>query len=550
MSSYSELKKILKDNNIKGDTHSSTIEVFYKKFPRYKEIIKKIVDKNNCLINVTQATRWLLGGIKLRRCEVCGKRLDSKTSMRQNARFCSMNCRKTPLGKKLWNEAKEKALMEKYGVINVGQLQSIKNKVKETNLQRYGVDNAAKRKEIQEKIAQTNLKRYGVRNPFQLEEVKAKVKIINQSEERNVKIRKSWNKRAADYRINLLAKCNLEFLPEFKYERMRVNNTGWLETKLRCTKCNKIFNYKFNSDKDLSRACPYCHPFSQSKPEEDIVNFIKTCGLKEVITNNRSLIHPQELDIYIPSKNLAIEYNGLYWHSETCGKDKNYHLNKTKLCAEKGVQLIHIFEDEWIKKQQIVKSRLKHLLGLTPYKIAARKCEVRLVKNKIASNFLDKYHIQGSINSSINLGLFYKNKLVALMTFGKSRFNKNYEYELLRYCSVFNFSIVGGASKLFSYFIKKYNPTSVISYADRRWSNGNLYKQLGFNELKSSSPAYFYVYEGVRCNRIKFQKHKLSNILEFFDPDLSEFENMMLNRYHRVWDCGNLCFGYYNINRT
>ena len=545
MSTGLKIKRKLIKENINSTSHSSIIEAFYRRNLNFKNFVDNIIAKNQCLMNRIQTTRWILGDIKFRKCKVCSKRLDAKTSMRENAHFCSMACRKTPLGKKIWNEAKEKALMSKYGVINVGQLKSVKEKSKQTNIQRYGVDNPAKRKEVQEKMAETNFKKYGVKNPFQLEKVKEKVKKINKSEERNIKLRKTWNLRATTYRIQQLAKNNLEFLPDFNYERIRVNNTGWLETKLHCTVCNTIFDYKFSSGKDLSRACPHCHPFTQSRAEEEITNFIRKFLPDATVLNNyRGLISPQEVDIYIPSHNLAIEFNGLYWHSESQGKDKRYHLDKTLACNEQGVRLVHIFEDEWRDKRQIVQNRLKHLLGITPYKIFARRCEVRNVPNYLATKFLNKYHIQGAVNASVNLGLFYKNRLVALMTFSKSRFNKNYDYELLRYCTIGNFTIIGGADKLFAYFKRNYDFSSIVSYADRRWSDGNLYRKLNFIEVSSSAPAYYYTTGEERFNRVKFQKHKLANILEVFDPTLSEFENMVINGYHRVWDCGNLCFKF------
>lgn len=197
-----------------------------------------------------------------------------------------------------------------------------------------------------------------------------------------------------------------------------------------------------------------------------------------------------ELDIFIPNKNIAIEYNGLYWHRDTV-KGKNYHLNKLNLCDAKNIRLINIFEDEWINKQAIVKARLKSILGLTPYKIYARKCVVKEITFAEAERFTTKYHLQGSAKSSVNLGLFYRGRLVAVMTFSHSRFNKKYNWELLRYCTVFNFNIIGGAGKLLSFFKQKY-VGSIISYADKRWSNGNLYKKLGFTELNDSPPNYWY----------------------------------------------------------
>lgn len=288
--------------------------------------------------------------------------------------------------------------------------------------------------------------------------------------------------------------------------------------------------------------CPKCSFIKQkSKAEKEIIDFIKEKYNSFLIISDRNIIKPYELDVYIPDKNIAFEFDGLYWHSEACNKDKSYHLNKSKLCNEKGIQLIHIFEDEWKNKKQIVKSRIKHLLGITKYKIYARLCEVKEINTDLSQKFIDKYHIQGSCYSKYNFGLFYKNRLVACMTFNKPRFNKNYDYELIRYCTVSNFTIIGGASKLLKYF-RQNNSGTIISYADKRWSNGNLYKQLGFNELEDSKPNYFYVKNRVRYSRVKFQKHKLKNLLEKFDEKLSEYQNMVNNRYTRIWDCGNKVF--------
>lgn len=288
------------------------------------------------------------------------------------------------------------------------------------------------------------------------------------------------------------------------------------------------------------KGCPRC-AHSVSKPEQGIFDYISSIYKGTIVQSDRSILDKKELDIYIPDKQLAIEFNGLRWHSEEMGKLRNYHLNKTNECLEKGIQLIHIFEDEWLEKSQIVKSRIKHLLGRTPGSIFARKCIIKEISNELASKFINKYHIQGNCSASIKLGLFYKNRLVAVMTFGKSRFNKKYNWELLRYCTISNFNIIGGASKLLSCF-RKSNEGSIISYADKRWSKGNLYIQLGFKQLMDSTPNYFYFNDFKRYSRVSFQKHKLENKLDIFDKNLSEYENMLANGYSRIWDCGNKVF--------
>jgi len=270
-----------------------------------------------------------------------------------------------------------------------------------------------------------------------------------------------------------------------------------------------------------------------------------------VIQNIKSIIPPWELDIYIPAKKLAIEYDGLYWHSESIGgKDKNYHLNKTLECEKQGIKLIHIFEDEWLNKQNIVQSRLKHALGLnTNSRIYARKCEVKKVDIKTTSAFLNDNHIQSADKASIRLGLFSENKLVSVMTFGKLRLalgQKNIvsgEYEMLRFCSLLDTSVIGGASKLLDYFVKTYNPTKIISYADRRYSNNTaFYSKIGFKFVSNTLPNYWYVAYGetYKQHRFNFRKDQLSKKLAYFDASLTEWQNMQLNGYDRIWDCGHL----------
>lgn len=312
---------------------------------------------------------------------------------------------------------------------------------------------------------------------------------------------------------------------------------------LQCKTCNIIDDYDLSNGKWKRIRCHGCMPGSYSVCEKELYNYINNIiPSTNNYTFNEHRYGGRELDIYIPSKNIAIEYNGLYWHSEQNGKDKSYHLNKTTLCESKSIRLIHVFEDEWLYKEQIVKNRLRSILGETKYSIYARKCEVREIPNTQARTFIDKYHIQGYVNSPIRLGLFYNNRMVACMTFGKRRFDKKDGFELVRYCTVANFRVLGGAGKLLKHFERNWNPTTLISYADRRWSQGGVYKSLGFEFVRNSTPNYWYFKHSVRYNRIQFQKHKLKEKLTNFDPNLTEYENMKLNGYDRIWDCGNMVF--------
>lgn len=207
--------------------------------------------------------------------------------------------------------------------------------------------------------------------------------------------------------------------------------------------------------------------------------------------NDRNAIKPAELDIYVPSKKLAIEYDGMYWHSDVF-KDNAYHVKKTDECEKAGIQLIHIFEHEWMHKQDIVKSRLKNLIGVYDKTIFARNCEVKEVHSSEAREFQERTHIQGAVNAKVNLGLYFEDKLVALMTFGKCRYDKTHEWELLRFCVELGHHVPGAAGKLLKHFEREYSPKSLVSYADRRWSIGKLYETLGFKLDHISKPNYWY----------------------------------------------------------
>ena len=236
-----------------------------------------------------------------------------------------------------------------------------------------------------------------------------------------------------------------------------------------------------------------------------------------------------ELDIVIPEIKLAIEFDGNYWHSDKFKQEKNYHLNKTIECEKMGYRLIHIFEHEWIKKQDIVKAKLKSIFNRDQQSIYARKCVIKEITSKEKNEFLNKTHIQGEDKSNVKLGLYNNDELVAVMTFCKSRFNKNFEWELSRFSS--SKHVIGGASKLLKYFERVYKPKSLITYADRRFSQGKLYFMLGFTFDHFSSPNYFYCDQNLKIySRIHCQKHKLKDILKNFDESLSENENMALNR--------------------
>ncbi len=298
-------------------------------------------------------------------------------------------------------------------------------------------------------------------------------------------------------------------------------------------KCEKghVFKRPYAIFKRGHILCPTCYP-NTSSFEKEVENFLNV----KYIKNNRTILNGKELDFYLPEHKLAIECNGDYYHSEEKGKDRNYHLNKTQECLEKGIQLIHIFESSWNEKKDIWKSIINNKLGKSN-KIMARKCILKEVSNEEEKVFLEENHLQGFIGSRICYGLYYNNELVCLMSFGKSRFNKKYDFELLRLCTKKNINVIGGASKLLNNFNKN-NKGSLISYSDRLYSDGSIYKKLGFTFSHYSKPGYFYFKNGIKYSRQQFMKHKLKDKLEKFDPTLTEYENMGLNGYYKVFDCG------------
>jgi len=337
----------------------------------------------------------------------------------------------------------------------------------------------------------------------------------------------------------------LKKLDSSKYEIISKSHLLANGIEIKCKKCGTITNIRVDDGRLLNAPddyewCKNCKP--PSIPENNIFEFIKSFS-KNAIHNTRKIISPKELDIYVPDKNIAIEFDGLYWHSKD--SNRNFHLDKTNACEKKGIHLIHIFENEWDLKQDIVKSRLKNLFGIYDNKCYARQCKVRNVDSKTSGEFQEKNHIQGSVKSSINLGLYHNDELVSLMTFSKTRFSKKYEWELVRFCNKLGWHIPGAASKLLKFFEEKYRPKSIVSYADRRWTmnNGNtVYDKLGFKLNHISIPNYFYWKGYEFYSRVKFQKHKLSKMLESFDQSKSEVENMRANGYNRIFDCGNLVY--------
>jgi hypothetical protein len=290
-------------------------------------------------------------------------------------------------------------------------------------------------------------------------------------------------------------------------------------------------------------------PTWTSKGETEIKEFIEHLGFQVNKGKNRKLLEGKEIDLIVDNTNICIEYNGLYYHTEKMGKTSSYHLNKTIDCNQIGYKLIHIFEDEWKTKEDLVKSKLKHLLKVNDgVKIGGRSIIVKKINNEDKSFFLNKNHIQGNDKSNIFYGGYYNDELVGVMTFNTDRnMTKNNvnEYELSRFATKQNYIVIGLASKILKQFINDYEPKTIISFADRRWtvdSNNNLYTNLGFELSSIIKPTYYYYNSKInrykRFHKFGFGKNNLKK--RFPDLDYSKTEKELTSElgYEKIWDCG------------
>ncbi len=301
----------------------------------------------------------------------------------------------------------------------------------------------------------------------------------------------------------------------------------------------------WNNWKHKYSRCTACSGNGASNQEVLIRDFIVDMGFN-IVRNDREIIAPLELDIVIPEKKIAIEYCGLYWHSELMGKDRNYHINKLDKCTKNGYRLITIFEDEFFDNQAIVFSRISNILGVynNVNRVYARKCYIKEIPVSEAREFCIKNHIQGYTGSSVKLGSFFMGKLISVMTFSKPSLSKGYRknikymYELSRFCSKKNTIVVGMASKFIKFFIRNHNCSILFTYADRRWSVGNLYEKIGFKFDSVTTPNYWYFKNKKKIHRFALRKK------EDEPKDISEWELRKAQGWNRIWDCGNLKYTY------
>lgn len=467
-------------------------------------------------------------------CVVCNKPTKFKGFSEGYYRTCSQPCStRDPLRNEKIRantdhsskSAKAKATnLERYGVSNFMASEAGKAQIARTKLERYGDPKFNN----QAKIKRTNVERYGSEYWFSSEDGQRALTSRRKIHGGSFKILPDSAKLLNDFQFLLRENQNGKSIIEIS-EDIGVTCTAVTNKFIE----NGIEPIKYPSRKQVL----------QRKLTDKFKVYNPRC-------NDRKVLNPKELDIYFPERGLAVELNGLYWHSynrlETT-EERYRHWNKTKAANDLGISLIHITDREYLEKPDIIESIISNKLGSPQTAIRASKCDIREVSLSEEKAFLEANHIQGHSGSSIKLGLYHGDTLVYLMSFGKTRFDKKYEYELIRMCSLIGHRVHGAASKIFNYFIDEYQPSSVVSYCDLSKFSGGTYEQLGFTLDHISEPGYFYYKGNKIVSRYSSQKSNLKKILKSFDPELSESQNMFASGYRRYWNCGNGVYVYHKL---
>ena len=423
--------------------------------------------------------------------------------------------------------------LERYGNVSPFGNQQIINKSKQTNLEKYGVEYYAQTDEskhknsirmkhlysngLYEKTKQTNLEKYGVEHIFQVPQIR--------EESKNTKLKKYGNANYTNIEKATATKIR-------KYGSISYNN------RTRCIKTNlKKYGVKYT--------CILPEVYTKNKHiiSKNNKQIFKKLQDKNIQCKYEYRIDNKSFDIYLPEHNTVLEIDPAYTHQATGNRffgknmleplDKNYHIEKTKLANKNNLNCIHIFDWDNIDKIINMFSNKETLY--------ARKLKIKEVSQNELDEFLNNYHLQGSCKGqTIKLGLYNDNQLIEIMTFGKPRYNKNYEWELLRLCTHKDYKVVGGSNKLFKYFVRNYTPKSIISYCDMSKFSGQVYDELGFKLLRFNPPSLHW------CKGKT--KHITDNLLrqrgfdQLFNTNYgkgtSNYDLMIQHKWFGVYDCG------------
>lgn len=429
----------------------------------------------------------------------------------------------------------EQTCLKKFGVINGAKDEKVRKQLKT-----LATNNS---KERLEKSRKTNLIKYGVENPFELWDSSEYWNSLSDEEKqiRNKKISDSKTK----YRFIESDKIYICDLAQLLNEDYSGVNKAMINLNIHHKEGGHVFIYKDELPK-IQEYYKLTEMSGISYAEKELSDFVKSICKEQIIENSKNIISPYELDIYIPSKNLAIEFDGLYWHNEL-NKDRNYHLNKTNDCNALGIDLIHIFEDDWKFKKDIIKSIISSRLGIYKEKFMARKCELRKTDKLVAKEFLNNNHIQGYARCDKFYGLYFDGELLQLVGINSKGFHDG-NVELTRMGIKLNTQVVGGFSKLMKFIYDEYK-SPITSYVNKSMFNGKGYESIGFKIIKDNPPTYWWIVNNKRVHRSYFQKSKIKKLYEngklsYWNETESESENMKHNNIHKIYDCGTVKISY------
>jgi hypothetical protein len=438
-----------------------------------------------------------------------------------------------------FREKSQETCLEKYGVKSAASSTEVKNKIKQTFDEKYNGSHPKQSQQVKQTCAMNNVKHHGVVNVFQSKDIKDKIKKTNlekygvehSSQRTDVKALRLNNFRGTQL-IEKLLQLKIDYEIEPYQWGVEDYTNSEARYKFNHLECGNIFTDHFNNGR--IPACPHCNK-SRSKIEKKLANELSLV-FPNLEISNRTLIAPYEIDIVIGT--VGIEVNGVYWHSEAM--DRIPIIKKSELCP---IQLLHFWDYELVNKFSICKSIICAKANHFHTRIPARKTLIKRLSAKEARNFFDENHLQGYSNASYQIGLVIEGEIQMALTIGKSRFNKKVDLELHRLASKMGVQVIGGASKLFRQVERDFVGKKLITFADKRYSTGELYASLGFTQMADSEPNYSWVKNNSVFPRYKCQKHKLEKLLgDKFDPTLSEVKNMQNNGYNKVKDCGNKVF--------
>ena len=423
-------------------------------------------------------------------------------------------------------------MLEKYGTTSTAQFIDYSKidynkryeKSKQTFIERYGVDNPAKSEEVKNKIKSTNIERYGV-------DVAAKNKSVKQKQRDTIKERygddipgpKASHLKFLKLRERQLMESNITWID---YEQFRGKyDDGPIYYKFKCNKCNTEFEDDFHSGFPICRKCNLSLN-GKSKTEIELQDYVKSIYPGKVLCNDRTLLDGKELDIYLPDINVAIEYNGTYWHGYRndvkCSLSdfkKNIEFKRIA-CQERGVRLLTIDECDYLDRPDVFKKFIKDTI-CPRTRVYARQCDFKEITAKEAKDFLMQYHVNGYRAGYYNCGLYYNDELICVAVFGK---HKKYENECMRLCYKTGYSIVGGWEKIQKHFGKQF-----LHYVNLKYFPGE----------NKTGCGYRFFLKGQIFSRIQLQKSKLIKMFDDYDDNVSDFVNCLRHNGIAIFDCGN-----------